>query len=119
MADVQPFTISVPQDKIDVLRTKLSVATFPDELPSESPWEQGPPLSEIKRLTEKWKTWDWRSVESSLKEQPQFTTKIEVDGFDELDIHFLHQESPVKNAIPLLFVHGCNVFQCFLEASPN
>ncbi|KAA8572014.1 hypothetical protein EYC84_001945 [Monilinia fructicola] len=106
MADVQPFTISVPQDKIDVLRTKLSVATFPDELPSESPWEQGPPLSEIKRLTEKWKTWDWRSVESSLKEQPQFTTKIEVDGFDELDIHFLHQESPVKNAIPLLFVHG-------------
>ncbi|RAL64258.1 hypothetical protein DID88_002150 [Monilinia fructigena] len=53
MADIQPYNISVPQDKIDILRTKLSVATFPDELPSESPWDQGPPSSEIQRLTEK------------------------------------------------------------------
>ncbi|KAM0151547.1 hypothetical protein ACHAQE_008485 [Botrytis cinerea] len=108
MTDIHPFNILVPQDKINTLQTKLSLATFPDELPSESAsaWDQGPPLSEIQRLTEKWKTWNWRNVENSLNEYPQFTTKIDVEGFGELDIHFLHQESPVKNAIPLLFVHG-------------
>lgn len=109
MADIHPFNISVPREKIDTLQTKLSLATFPDELPSDSTsqWDQGPPLSEIQRVTEKWKTWDWRSLEDSLNEYPQFTTKIDVQGFGELDIHFLHQKSPVKNAIPLLFVHGC------------
>jgi hypothetical protein len=110
MVAIHPFSIAVPQDKIDILQTKLSLATFPDELPSESPWDQGPPLSEIKRLTEIWKTWKWRSVEKSLNEHPQFTTKIEVEGFGKLDIHFLHQESPVEDAIPLLFVHGCKYF---------
>lgn len=29
-----------------------------------------------------------------------------MDGFDELDVHFIWQKSDVKNAIPLLFVHG-------------
>ncbi|THV49241.1 hypothetical protein BGAL_0205g00190 [Botrytis galanthina] len=108
MADIHPFDISVSREKINTLQTKLSLATFPDELPSKSTsqWDQGPPLSEIQRLTEKWKTWDWRSLEDSLNEYPQFTTKIDVQGFGELDIHFLHQKSPVKNAIPLLFVHG-------------
>ncbi|KAF7880007.1 uncharacterized protein EAF02_007644 [Botrytis sinoallii] len=94
MTDIHPFNISVPQDKINTLQTKLSLATFPDELPSESTsrWDQGPPLSEIQRLAEKWKTWDWRSVENSPNEYPQFTTKL------------MNKESPVENAIPLLFV---------------
>ncbi|TGO58003.1 hypothetical protein BOTNAR_0189g00050 [Botryotinia narcissicola] len=108
MTDIHPFNLSIPQDKIHALQAKLSLATFPDELSSEptSQWDQGPPLSEIQRLTEKWKIWDWRSVENSLNKYPQFTTKIEVEGFGELDIHFLYQKSPIKNAIPLLFVHG-------------
>ena len=41
-----------------------------------------------------------------MNKLPQFMTKVEVDGFGELDIHFLHQKSSSKNAIPLLFVHG-------------
>jgi len=32
MASPEPFTISVPPDKIDSLKTKLSLAQFPDEL---------------------------------------------------------------------------------------
>lgn len=31
----------------------------------------------------------------------------ELEGFDNLDIHFVHQQSHAKNAIPLLFLHGC------------
>jgi pimeloyl-ACP methyl ester carboxylesterase len=33
-------------------------------------------------------------------------TKISVDGFDPVDMHFLHQKSDISGAIPLLFVHG-------------
>jgi pimeloyl-ACP methyl ester carboxylesterase len=37
---------------------------------------------------------------------PQFETQVTVDGFGPIDMHFLHQKSEVKGAIPLLFVHG-------------
>lgn len=33
-------------------------------------------------------------------------TKINIDGFGDLDIHFLHDGQERKNVIPLLFVHG-------------
>jgi hypothetical protein len=38
---------------------------------------------------------------------PMFTIPVEVNGFDTLDIHFVHQRSAVSGAIPLLFLHGC------------
>lgn len=102
----QPYKISVPQEKLDSLKTKLSLAEFPDEL-SEAEWDLGVPLSDMKRLTKAWKQYDWRKTEEQLNKVPQFHTGIKVDGFDKLDIHFVWQKSEVKNAIPLLFVHGC------------
>ena len=104
MSTPKPFQINVPPAKIKKLKQKLSLADFPDEL-DESGWDMGCPLSEIKRLTRAWETWDWKGVEETWNEQPQFTTEIEVDDFGKLNIHFLHQKSGVKNAIP--FVHGC------------
>lgn len=101
----QPFKISVPQEKIDNLKNKLSLAEFPDEL-SGSAWDLGVPLSDLKRLAKGWQEWDWRPAEERLNKLPQFHTPISVDGFGELDIHFVWQKSPVKNAIPLLFCHG-------------
>jgi len=63
--------------------------------------------ADIQRLTEYWGSkYDWRKQEEEMNKLPQFMTKVEVDGFGELDIHFLHQKSSSKNAIPLLFVHG-------------
>ena len=102
----QPFKISVPQEKLDILKTKLSLAEFPDELDS-SAWDLGVPLADMKRLTKAWEKWDWRQAEQRLNKLPQFHTSITVDGFDPLDIHFIWQKSEVKNAIPLLFCHGC------------
>jgi len=101
----EPYQISVPQSQIDLLKTKLSYATFPDELPS-SGWDLGVPLADVKRLAKVWEQWDWREAESRLNRVPQFHTPINVNGFGDLDIHFVWQESPVKEAIPLLFVHG-------------
>lgn len=101
----EPYTISVPQSKLDTLKTKLSLAEFPDELEGAK-WDLGSPLSDIKRLTKAWEKWDWRKAEGRLNKVPQYHTGVKVDGFDELDIHFVWQKSEVKNAIPLLFVHG-------------
>ena len=39
----EPFTISVPQERIDTLKAKLSLAEFPDEL-ENSNWDLGVPL---------------------------------------------------------------------------
>ena len=45
-------------------------------------------------------------MEAELNELPQFVTPVQIDGFGSLDIHFVHHQSPIKSAIPLLFVHG-------------
>jgi len=64
-------------------------------------------LSHIRRLALYWENgFDWRAVEAKLNEFPQYTAKIEVDGYDTYDVHFVHQPSTVKAAIPLLFIHG-------------
>ena len=106
MAAPKPFTIDIPQDKIDRLKQKLALAEFPDELEA-SEWDLGCPLSEIKTLTKAWQDFDWRAAEKKLNEFPQFHTDVEVDGFGPLDIHFIHQRAESHDAIPLLFVHGC------------
>jgi len=105
MASVKPYTISVPQSKIDTLKQKLALTEFPDEL-EDAGWDMGTPLADVKRLAEKWQTWDWREAEKKLNKLPHFHTDIEVTGFGTLDIHFIHQKSDVAGAIPLLFVHG-------------
>lgn len=107
MADIKTFNISVPDSSIDLLKQKLSLATFPDEL-DEAAWDYGTPLAEVKRLSKYWlEKYDWRPHEKKLNRLPQFITPISVDGFGDLDIHFVHQKSEAKHAIPLLFIHGC------------
>ncbi|KAI9650350.1 hypothetical protein NHQ30_000363 [Ciborinia camelliae] len=101
----QPFQISIPQSQIDTLKHKLSLAQFPDEL-ADADWDMGVPLPKMKRLTKAWEAWDWRAAEEKLNRFSQFTTGVQVDGFGELDVHFVWQKSEVKGAIPLLFVHG-------------
>lgn len=105
----EPFKISIPQEKIDNLKTKVSLAEFPDELEG-SEWDLGAPLADVARLTKVWLDWDWRLAEERLNQLPHYHTGIKIDGFEELDIHFIWQKSEVKNAIPLLFVHGCIYF---------
>ncbi|EGE02283.1 epoxide hydrolase [Trichophyton equinum CBS 127.97] len=107
MSSIKPFKISVPDSQLEILRKKLEVTTFPDEL-DESKWDLGAPLDDIKRLTEYWKEkFDWREKERQLNEQmSHFTTDVELAGFDKLNIHFVHHRSEVAGAIPLLFLHG-------------
>ncbi|TFY61053.1 hypothetical protein EVJ58_g4752 [Rhodofomes roseus] len=102
----QPFTLSVPDSEIELLRKKLELTRLPDELDDAS-WNYGVPLADVRRMVEYWKDgYDWRKAEAEINTLPQYTRDIEVDGFSALNIHYVHQKSTVENAVPLLFVHG-------------
>ncbi|KAI0671065.1 alpha/beta-hydrolase [Trametes maxima] len=102
----KPFTLSVPDADIELLHKKLELARFPDELEGAG-WDYGAPLADIKRLVAHWKQgFDWRKAEAEINKLPMFTRDIEVEGHGKLNIHYVHQKSEVKDAIPLLFVHG-------------
>lgn len=107
MASIDSYTFTVPEEKLEQLKQKLLHSTFPDEL-DDANWDYGSPLSDIKRLAKYWQeNFDFRKLESEINELPNFSTSITIDRFGSLNIHFVHQKSDVKNAIPLLFVHGC------------
>jgi len=66
---------------------------------------------DIKRLANYWKDgFDWKKQEATLNAIPQFKTRVGIDGFEEIDMHIVHQKSEVDGAIPLRFVHGCEYF---------
>ncbi|KAH9037747.1 alpha/beta-hydrolase, partial [Lactarius hengduanensis] len=86
MTSEQPFKIAVPDDALALLKRKLDDTRLPDEQ-----WRDG---------------YDWRTHERELNALPMFTRTIAVEGFGELSVHYVHQKSVAKGAIPLLFVHG-------------
>lgn len=102
-----PYTISVPDSALERLKRKLSDADYPDELDTQDQWPYGSPLSDVKRLAKYWESgFDWRKVEGKLNELPNFRKKVTVDGFGDIDVHFVWKKSSNPNAIPLLFSHG-------------
>lgn len=106
--DIKPFKIAVPDAAIASLKDKLAATTFPAEVDFSDDWAYGAPLGDVKRLADRWRNgFDWRAQEAKLNELPQFTVKVPIKGFDDLDMHFLHQRSSRPDSIPLLFSHGC------------
>ena len=106
-SSIEPYKVSVPKHDLQLLHQKLSIVRFPDELDGTGN-AYGAPLKDIKRLAAHWKDkFDWRAAEAKINELPQFTTHIQAGpDFEALNIHFVHQESPVEGAVPLLFSHG-------------
>ncbi|KAI9435081.1 Alpha/Beta hydrolase protein [Lactarius indigo] len=106
MTSEQPFKIAVSDDALALLKRKLDDTRLPDEV-NAAEWTHGAPLADIKRLVNRWKDgYDWRAHERKLNTLPMFTRTIAVDGFGGLNVHYIHQKSASKGAIPLLFLHG-------------
>ena len=104
------FNITVSDKQLSILQQKLALTILPDEL-EDAGQDYGAPLADIRRLVSRWKEgYDWRKHEAQLNaELPQFTRNIEVEGHGTLNIHYVHKKSEVVDAIPLLFVHGCEL----------
>jgi pimeloyl-ACP methyl ester carboxylesterase len=100
-AQVEEFTIDIPQHALDDLAARLAGTRWPEALPG-TPWERGVPLPYLRELAEYWREeFDWRAQEARLNSYPQYTTRI-----DGQRIHFLHVRSPEPGATPLLLIHG-------------
>jgi pimeloyl-ACP methyl ester carboxylesterase len=103
---VTPFKIGIPEHKITRLKQKLAAADFPNELDNVG-WDRGVPLADVKRLVKYWHDdFDWRQAEAELNQMPQYMTTVQIDGFDPVDLHFVHAKSPNPHAVPFLFCHG-------------
>lgn len=103
---VTPFKIAVPEHKVARLKQKLAAVDFPDEIENVG-WDRGAPLADVKRLVKYWHDeFDWRQAEAELNQMPQYMTTVQIDGFDPIELHFVHAKSPNPNAVPLLFSHG-------------
>jgi epoxide hydrolase len=101
MTEIRPFRIAVPDDDLDDLRQRLARTRWP-EAECVNDWSQGIPLNYTRELAAYWASeYDWRAREAALNRFDHFITDI-----DGLDIHFIHQRSPLPNAFPLVITHG-------------
>ncbi len=97
----EPFAICVSDEDLADLRSRLSRTSFPDEL-DDSGWDYGTNLAYLKSLCAYWRDeYDWRKHEAALNRWPHF--RAQIDG---RHMHFVHQRSANKNALPLLITHG-------------
>ncbi|KAK5075417.1 hypothetical protein LTS08_001516 [Lithohypha guttulata] len=115
MAQIRPYTIDIPQAKLDRLKRNLCDYQWPTELQDDPAWDYGTPEKDIKHFYQHWKDkFDWRDHEKKLNELPNFETTVDIDGHGGVDVHFLHFKNDAPNAIPLLFVHGWpgSVLEC-------
>lgn len=95
-----PFTISIPDQELQDLRSRLDRARMP--YPAVSGWDLGTDVNYVALLLDEWRTrYDWRSVESRLNNLPQFTT--EVNG---QRVHFIYEKGSGRSPLPLILTHG-------------
>jgi pimeloyl-ACP methyl ester carboxylesterase len=101
VSNIREFVIDVDDAQLNDLRSRLDNTRFPEaETPDD--WSQGVPLSYAREIRDYWlNDYNWSERQARHNRFPQFRT--EIDG---LDIHFIHAQSPVAKARPLLITHG-------------
>jgi pimeloyl-ACP methyl ester carboxylesterase len=97
--EIRPFTITIPEDALADLRTRLERTRYAEPAPGDG-WEYGTPVSYLRDMVERWKSFDWREQEARMNAVPNFQT--EIDG---QTIHFVHVRSAYEDARPLLLLH--------------
>ena len=91
----------MPDAVLDDLRERLARTRLPDQL-EDVGWDYGAELGYVTDLITYWRDeFDWRAAERRLNALDHYKTVI-----DGLDIHFIHQRSPVEDALPLIITHG-------------
>ncbi len=101
MSDITPLTIDIPEEQIADLHSRIRNTRWPEK-ESVDDWTQGIPLSYTKELADYWlNEYDWRQSERKLNSFNHYLTEI-----NELEIHFIHQQSPHPDAYPLIITHG-------------
>jgi pimeloyl-ACP methyl ester carboxylesterase len=101
---VQPFTIAVPQARLNRIAAKLALSEIgyaPED--DDGGWRYGTNARWLAGLLDHWRDrYDWRRCEARLNRLPHFMARIE-----DIDIHFLHVRATAPGkAFPILLTHG-------------
>jgi len=98
---IEPMSISIDEDLLSDLRSRIRATRWPDAAPGEA-WHQGTDLAYLKGLLDYWSgQFDWRAQERRLNEFHHF--RADVDGSP---VHFVHERARGPGGIPLILTHG-------------
>jgi pimeloyl-ACP methyl ester carboxylesterase len=98
---IEEFRIDFPQSVLDDLKQRLSRTRWPRTISGDD-WRYGPQSEYLHELVDYWiNEFDWRKEEKRLNGFRHF--RMEIDG---IRIHFIHQRSANKTAVPLILTHG-------------
>lgn len=99
--DKHRYQVSVPQETIDDLRTRLRATRWPADV-DESDEYYGTSTAYMKELVDYWANeFDWRAAEQKLNEWNQY--RVVVDGSP---IHFIKEPGKGPAPMPLILSHG-------------
>jgi pimeloyl-ACP methyl ester carboxylesterase len=102
---LSPFQISVPEDVLADLRTRLARTRF--TAPSDTEfWAAGADPAYLRELVTYWVDgFDWRAAERALNDYPHYVADVAGRR-----VHFVHLRAPAAEgapaAMPLIMTHG-------------
>ncbi|KAM0327655.1 hypothetical protein ACHAQA_005948 [Verticillium albo-atrum] len=105
----QRFEINVDRDLVDQAQRKARDYRSSPSVYAE--WtREGPPEDAVKGLAKHWATkYNWKNVEKKLnRDFKHYATTVPGNRnyTAPIPLHFVHEKSKDKNAIPLLLIHG-------------
>ena len=105
MGAPRPFTIDIPQSRLDSIMERVRAYEW-HEMPKIEEggdrWAYGTDMAYMRELCAYWlNDYDWRAAEKRLNAFPQFIANV-----DGLDIHFLHVKGSGSSPETLLLTHG-------------
>ena len=91
---VEPFSVSVSEDILSDLRTRIHNTRWPNQIPGIA-WDQGTELGYLRQLLNCWANeFDWRAQERDLNTFDHF--HADIDG---IRIHFVHAKARYGNGL--------------------
>ncbi|KAF7322072.1 Alpha beta-hydrolase [Mycena kentingensis (nom. inval.)] len=101
-AQPKPFKINL-STQFKRLKRQVADARLPDaELYPGNGQKKGVPLESLRAWKQQWVTgYDWDKEQEKLNAFDHFT--VDIEG---LNIHFIHQKSKSKDAVPIILLHG-------------
>lgn len=100
MTKPAPYRISIPAEQVTDLKARLQHVRWPVE-PDGDSWERGIPGSYLRRLSDRWRAFDWARHEAAINRFDQV-----LFSYEHQDIHAFHVRSPEPGAVPLVLLHG-------------
>ena len=100
---IKPYSPHIDIREVERLHTKIKDVRVPtlDVVP-DSGNDYGIPTQWAVKLHDYWQNkFSWSAAEGRINQFDHFMTELEG-----VNLHFVHQKSPVQDAIPILLIHG-------------